>query len=51
MDALYANPWVLGGILIMPILIIGLAKSWKRFKDKRAEATSASQQQSQTPGS
>jgi hypothetical protein len=52
MDALYANPWVLGGILIMPILIIGLAKSWKRLKDKKAEAAAAaSQQQSQTPGS
>jgi hypothetical protein len=43
MDALYANPWVLGSILIMPVLIIGLAKAWKRFKDKRAEA------QAQTP--
>jgi len=48
MDALYANPWVLGGILIMPVLIIGLAKSWKRFKDKRAESIAAAAQ-SQTP--
>jgi len=37
MDALYANPWVLGSILIMPVIIIGLAKSWKRLKDKKAE--------------
>jgi len=44
MDALYGNPWILGSILLMPVLIIGLAKSWKRFKDKRAEA-----QTSQTP--
>jgi hypothetical protein len=48
MDALYANPWVLGSILIMPVLIIGLAKSWKRLKDKKAEAAAA---QGQTPPS
>jgi len=44
MDALYANPWVLGGILIMPVLIIGLAKAWKRLKDKKAEAAATTGQ-------
>jgi len=39
MEILYTNPWILGSILLMPVAIIGLAKAWKRLKDKKAEAS------------
>lgn len=29
---------VLAGIIIMPVIIIRLAKSWKQLKDKKAAA-------------
>lgn len=37
----FNDPTVVAYMLIMPIVIIGLAKMWKRVKDKRAEARSA----------
>ncbi len=33
----FQNPWVLVPVLIMPVVIIALAKSWKSLKDKKAE--------------
>ncbi len=37
MEALLKNPWYLGMILVAPAIILGLAKSLKRFNDKVAE--------------
>jgi len=37
MEVLYTSPWIVGCILVIPVVIIGLAKSWKRLKDKKAE--------------
>lgn len=34
--SLFQNPWVLVPVLIMPVVIIALAKSWKNIKDKAA---------------
>jgi hypothetical protein len=31
------DPWILGGVLLIPVLVIGLAKSWKVFQAKYAE--------------
>jgi hypothetical protein len=42
MDILFTSPWILGSILLMPVAIIGLAKAWKRFRDKRAAQESSS---------
>jgi hypothetical protein len=37
MDSLsiFKDPWIAGLVLILPVVIIGLAKSWKKFKEKR----------------
>lgn len=35
--SLFKDPMILGLVLVTPVVIILLAKSWKRFKDKRAE--------------
>lgn len=40
---IFRDPWLVACILAMPLVIIGLAKSWKRFRDKYAE------KHSQTP--
>lgn len=37
----FNDPYVVGYMLVMPIVIIALAKMWKRFKDKRAEKLAA----------
>lgn len=37
----FNDPWVVGYMLVMPVVIIGLAKMWKRVKDKRAQAAAA----------
>ncbi len=39
----FNDPTVVAYILIMPVLIIGIAKMWKRLKDKKAakQATTA----------
>ncbi len=34
----FSDPLVLVCVLAMPLVIIGLAKAWKRLKDKKAEA-------------
>lgn len=36
-----SNPSVLVPVLIMPIVIIALAKAWKSYKDKKAAKTEA----------
>jgi len=35
--SLYKDPWIIGGVLLIPVLVIGIAKSWKMLKTKRAE--------------
>lgn len=37
----FQNPWVLVPVLIMPVVIIALAKSWKNYKDKVAQSKQA----------
>jgi hypothetical protein len=39
--SIFKDPWVWSGVLILPLVIIGLAKSWARFKVKRAEKIAA----------
>jgi hypothetical protein len=39
--SLFQNPWVLVPVLIMPVVIIALAKSWKNYKDKAAASKQA----------
>ncbi len=46
MDALWTSPWVVIPVLLMPIVIIGLAKSMKRLKDKKEASTESSTPQS-----
>jgi hypothetical protein len=43
--AIFKDPWILGMVLLMPLLIIGLAKSWKKLKDKKAEKEGAAPSQ------
>lgn len=31
------DPWIAGMVVVATVAIVGLAKSWKKFKDKRAE--------------
>lgn len=38
---IFQDPLVLVCVLAMPLVIIGLAKAWKRLKDKKAEAAAA----------
>jgi hypothetical protein len=38
---IYTNPWILGMVVVLPVIIIGLAKSWKKFKVKRSEKEAA----------
>ncbi|HEY9777644.1 MAG TPA: hypothetical protein V6C81_28025 [Planktothrix sp.] len=44
--SIFRDPWVYVSVLLMPLAIIGLAKSWKTFKDKRAERDAAAKPQS-----
>jgi hypothetical protein len=39
--AIYKDPWILGMVLLLPVIIIGIAKTWKKFKDKRTEKDAA----------
>lgn len=39
---IFQDPLILVCVLAMPLVIIGLAKAWKRLKDKKAEAAAAS---------
>ncbi len=39
--SLFKDPMILGLVLVTPVVIILLAKSWKKFKDKRAEKEAA----------
>lgn len=34
---MFNNPWHIAIVLMIPVVIIGLAKAWMRFKDKYAE--------------
>ncbi|MCC6979305.1 MAG: hypothetical protein IT343_13355 [Candidatus Melainabacteria bacterium] len=38
---IFQDPLILVCVLAMPLVIIGLAKAWKRLKDKKAEAAAA----------
>ncbi|HNB25185.1 MAG TPA: hypothetical protein PKZ32_22380 [Candidatus Melainabacteria bacterium] len=38
---IFQDPLVLVCVLAMPLVIIGLAKAWKRLKDKKAEAAAS----------
>ena len=31
------DPWIAGMVVVATVAIVGLAKSWKKFRDKRAE--------------
>jgi hypothetical protein len=42
MDTLWTSPWVVIPVLIMPVVIIGLAKAMKRLKDKKEAAPTES---------
>ncbi|HEY9730998.1 MAG TPA: hypothetical protein V6C89_03750 [Drouetiella sp.] len=44
----FNDPAVVAYMLVMPIVIIGLAKMWKRVKDKKAAARAAASSQAQT---
>jgi len=33
----FKDPWILGGVLLIPVVVIGLAKSWQVFKAKCQE--------------
>ncbi|HEY9716342.1 MAG TPA: hypothetical protein V6C69_02650 [Trichormus sp.] len=35
--SVFKDPWILGGIVLIPVLVIGVAKSWQAFKVKYAE--------------
>ncbi|HEY9677795.1 MAG TPA: hypothetical protein V6C76_07285 [Drouetiella sp.] len=37
----FNDPAVVAYMLLMPVVIIGLAKMWKRVKDKKAEKLAA----------
>ena len=37
MGAFWTNPLYIAVILVIPAVVIGLAKSWKNLKDKAAE--------------
>jgi hypothetical protein len=45
----FQDPLVLVCVLAMPLVIIGLAKAWKRLKDKKAEAAAAAAGGAGTP--
>jgi hypothetical protein len=36
MDILLKDPMIWGSILVMPVVIIALAVTWKKIKDKTA---------------
>ena len=38
--SIFKDPWILGMIVVATVSIVGLAKAWKKFKDKRAEKES-----------
>jgi hypothetical protein len=38
---IFKDPTIVAYILVMPLLIIGIAKFWKRIKDKKAAAKDA----------
>jgi len=37
----FTDPLVLVCVLAMPLVIIGLAKAWKKLKDKKSEQAAA----------
>jgi hypothetical protein len=39
----FNDPTVVAYVLLMPVIIIGLAKMWKRVKDKKAAAAATNQ--------
>jgi hypothetical protein len=39
----FNDPTVVAYVLLMPVIIIGLAKMWKRLKDKKAAAAATNQ--------
>jgi hypothetical protein len=41
---IFQNPWIVLCVLAMPLVIIGVAKSWQRIKDKAAAAQQAQSQ-------
>lgn len=46
----FNDPAVVAYMLLMPIIIIALAKMWKRVKDKKAAAAEATAAASQPTG-
>lgn len=38
MEVLLKDPMIWGSVLVMPVVIIALAVSWKKLKVKKAEA-------------
>ncbi len=48
---IFQDPLILVCVLAMPLVIIGLAKAWKRLKDKKAEAAAAAAAGSSTSDS
>jgi len=47
---IFQDPLILVCVLAMPLVIIGLAKAWKRLKDKKAEAAAAGGSSSDSNG-
>jgi hypothetical protein len=41
MNALISNPWNIAIVLVLPIVVIRLAKALKRFNEKAAEKKGA----------
>ncbi len=37
----FNDPTIIAYVLIMPVLIIGIAKMWKKIKDKKAAKAAA----------
>lgn len=35
--SVFKDPWIVGLVVVAAVAIVGLAKSWKKLKDKREE--------------
>ncbi|MBC7998300.1 MAG: hypothetical protein IAF58_10170 [Leptolyngbya sp.] len=46
----FSDPLVLVCVLAMPLVIIGLAKAWKKLKDKKAEAAGGAASSTESNG-
>jgi len=43
---IFKDPWIDVGLLVMAGCILGIAKFWKRYKDKKAAAGATKAEQS-----